>query len=102
REVILVGPETTLRDAAVLMRAIDTGALPVAEGEQLIGMITDRDIAIRGLAEGKGPESKVREAMSQEVKYCFEEEEVAHVASNMAELRIRRLPVMDSKKRLVG
>jgi len=101
-QVKLVAPEATLRDAAILMKSIDTGALPVAEGDRLVGMITDRDLAIRGLAEGMGPEAKVRDAMSHEVKYCFEEEEVAHVASNMAELRVRRLPVMSREKRLVG
>jgi CBS domain-containing protein len=65
-------------------------------------MITDRDIAIRGVAEGKGPETKVRDAMSPEVKYCFDDEDVAHVAENMAELQVRRLPVMNRNKRLVG
>jgi CBS domain-containing protein len=67
----------------------------------LVGMITDRDIAIRGVAEGKGPDAKVRDAMSPEVKYCFEDEDVTHVAENMAELQVRRLPVMNRDKRLV-
>ncbi len=64
--------------------------------------VTDRDIAIRGVAEGKGPDAKVRDAMSPEVKYCFEDEDVAHVAENMAELQVRRLPVMNRDKLLVG
>jgi len=102
RNVELIACDGTLRDAAALMKKIDAGVLPVAEGDRLKGMITDRDIAIRGIAEGKGPDAKVRDVMSNEVKYCFEDEDVAHVAENMAELRIRRLPVMNRDKRLVG
>src|SRR6266516_794317 len=78
------------------------GLLPVTENDKLVGMITDRDIAIRGVAEGKGPDTKVRDAMSPEIKYCFEDEDVAHVAENMAELQVRRLPVMNRDKLLVG
>jgi CBS domain-containing protein len=101
-EVQMVDPDHTLRDAAALMKKIDAGILPVAENERLVGMITDRDIAVRGVAEGKGPTTKVRDVMSHEVKYCFDDEDVAHVAENMAELQVRRLPVMDRNKRLVG
>jgi CBS domain-containing protein len=100
RDVQLVNPDGTLREAALLMKNIDAGVLPVTENDKLVGMITDRDIAIRGIAEGKGPNTKVRDAMSYEVKYCFEDEDVVHVAENMAELR--RLPVMNRDKRLVG
>jgi CBS domain-containing protein len=102
RDVQFIKPDTTLREAASLMKKIDAGCLPVEEHDKLVGMITDRDIAIRGMAEGKGPEAKVREAMSHEIRYCFEDEDVAHVAENMAELQIRRLPVMTREKRLVG
>jgi CBS domain-containing protein len=102
RDVEFIKPDTTLRDAALLMKKIDAGSLPVAEHDKLVGMITDRDIAVRGVAEGKGPEAKVRDAMTHEMKYCFEDEDVAHVAENMAELQVRRLPVMTREKRLVG
>ncbi len=102
RDVQLTSPDGRLRDAAALMKKIDAGVLPVAENDKLVGMITDRDIAIRAVAEGKGPNTKVRDAMSYEVKYCFEDEDVAHVAENMAELQVRRLPVMNRDKRLVG
>jgi CBS domain-containing protein len=102
RDVQLIHPDATLRDAAQLMQKIDTGALPVGESDTLVGMITDRDIAIRGVAQGKGPEVRVRDAMTPGVKYCFETEDVAHVAKNMAELQIRRLPVMSREKRLIG
>src|SRR5213596_629914 len=102
RDVQLIKPDDTLRSAAALMKKIDAGLLPVGEKDKLVGMITDRDIAIRGAAEGKGPDAKVRDVMSHEVKYCFEDEDVEHVAQNMAELQVRRLPVMNRDKRLVG
>src|SRR6266436_10036539 len=102
RNVQIVGPDDTIRSAAALMKKIDAGLLPVTEGDKLVGMITDRDIAIRAVAQGKGPDAKVRDAMSHEVKYCFEDEDVDHVAQNMGELQVRRLPVMNREKRLVG
>jgi CBS domain-containing protein len=102
RDVSFIGPDTTLCEAAMKMKEIDSGVLPVAEHDKLIGMLTDRDIAIRGIAAGKGPDAKVRDAMSHEVKYCYEDEDVQHIAENMAELQIRRLPVMSRDKRLIG
>jgi len=102
KDVQLIKSDDTIRSAAALMKKIDAGLLPVTENDKLVGMITDRDIAVRGVAEGKGPDAKVRDAMSPEVKYCFEDEDVAHVAENMAELQVRRLPVMNRDKRLVG
>jgi CBS domain-containing protein len=101
-DVQIVAPDQTLRDAAAIMRQVDVGVLPVAENDKLVGMITDRDIAIRGIAAGKGPDAKIREAMTHEVKYCFADEEIDHVAQNMADLQVRRLPVMSRDKRLVG
>lgn len=98
----LTNPDDTLQHAAKLMRDCDCGVLPVAEGDRLVGMITDRDIAVRCIAAGKGPYAKVRDAMTQEVKYCFEDEELSHVCENMSEIQVRRLPVMDRNKRLVG
>src|SRR5947209_1446812 len=98
----LINPNDTLQHAAQLMKDSDCGVLPVAEGDRLVGMITDRDIAVRCIAEGKGPAAKVRDAMTQEVKYCFEDEDVSHVCENMSEIQVRRLPVMDRNKRLVG
>src|SRR5438876_5096065 len=72
RTAELTTPDDTLRHAAQRMKECDCGVLPVAESERLVGMITDRDIAVRGLAEGKGPDAKVREAMTQEIMYCFD------------------------------
>jgi CBS domain-containing protein len=102
RDLQIIAPDSTLLEAAQLMKKIDAGVLPVGEKDRLVGMITDRDIAIRGIADAKRPDDKVRDAMSHEVKYCFEDEDVAHVAENMAELQVRRLPVMSRDKRLVG
>jgi CBS domain-containing protein len=102
RDVKTVDPDQALQDAARIMLDTDVGALPVGENDKLVGMITDRDIAVRGVAAGKPPTARVREVMSQEVRYCFEDEDTAHVARNMGEQQIRRLPVVDRSKRLVG
>ena len=101
-DVRIASPEQTLEHAARIMGEIDAGVLPVAENDRLIGMITDRDIALRGVAKGKGPGAKVREVMSEEVKYCFADQDLEEVARNMAEIQVRRLPVVDRNKRLVG
>lgn len=102
RDAKLINPNDTLQQAAKRMKECDCGVLPVAEGDRLVGMITDRDIAVRCIAEGKGPDAKVRDAMTREVKYCFDDENLSHVCANMSEIQVRRLPVMDRNKRLVG
>ncbi|TGS81019.1 CBS domain-containing protein, partial [Mesorhizobium sp. M2D.F.Ca.ET.178.01.1.1] len=81
---------------------LDAGVMPVGENDRLVGMITDRDMVIRGIALGKGPDTKVRDVMSQEVRYCFDDEDVDHVLANMGDLQVRRLPVLNRDKRLVG
>jgi CBS domain-containing protein len=100
--VQFIHPEQTIREAASIMAEHDIGALPVGENNRLVGMVTDRDIVIRAIAGGKGPDAKVRDVMSPDVKYCYEDEKVDHVAHNMGEIQVRRLPVMDRDKRLVG
>lgn len=102
RDVRTVNPNQSLQEAARLMLEIDAGALPVGEDDKLVGMITDRDIAVRGVAGGKAPTAPVREVMSKEVKYCFDDEDTNHVSQNMSNQQIRRLPVVDRNKRLVG
>ena len=102
QDVCMVRPDQSIREAAHMMAELDIGALPVQENDRLVGMITDRDIAVRGVGQGKGPEAKVREVMSAEVKYCFEDEDVDDVLQNMADLKVRRLPVLNREKRLVG
>lgn len=100
--VHIAAPDQTIRDAASVMAAEDVGSLPVGDDDRLVGMITDRDIVIRAVALGLGTNTPVREVMSEEVRYCFDDEDVAHVAQNMAELGVRRLPVVNRDKRLVG
>ena len=102
RDVRVAGPEETVQDAAKTMAELDAGALPVGEKDHLIGMITDRDIAIRGIAKGKGPKAKVRDVMTEDIKYCFDDQELEEVTRNMADIQVRRLPVLNRDKRLVG
>jgi CBS domain-containing protein len=103
RDVRVATPGQSIRDAAKVMAEIDAGALPVGENDRLIGMITDRDIAIRAVAEGKGPDTPVRDVMSTEkVLYCYEDDELDNVAKNMGDVQVRRLPVVSREKRLVG
>ena len=102
RDVQVANPGQSIRDVAKMMDQIDAGAMPVGENDRLVGMITDRDIAIRAVAQGLGPDTPVREVMSKDVKYCYEDEDLAHVAQNMGELQVRRLPVVNRDKRLVG
>lgn len=102
RGVVVISEEISLRDAATLMREHDVGSLPVNRGDDLVGMVTDRDIVVRGLAAGLEPDAGVREVMSEGVKYCYEDEDVESVAANMAGLQIRRMAVLDRDKRLVG
>ncbi|HWU00186.1 MAG TPA: CBS domain-containing protein [Terriglobales bacterium] len=102
RDVRISSPEQTIREAARLMAEADTGVLPVGENDRLVGMITDRDIAVRGVVAGRGPDTKVREIMSSEVKYCYDNQEADKVARNMADIKLRRLPVVNRDKRLVG
>jgi CBS domain-containing protein len=102
RDVYIADPDETIQQAAMAMAGIDAGALPVGEDDRLVGMITDRDIAIRGIAEGKGPNTKVRDVMTTEVRYCFDDQDIEDVTLNMGDIQVRRLPVVDRDKRLVG
>ncbi|KRE01062.1 inosine-5-monophosphate dehydrogenase [Bosea sp. Root670] len=102
REVCVANPQETIQQAARLMAGLDVGMFPVGDDDRLMGMITDRDIAIRGVAEGKAPLTKVSEIMSHEVRYCFADQEIDEVLQNMADVQVRRLPVIDRDKRLVG
>jgi CBS domain-containing protein len=102
RDVKTAAPEMTIKEAARIMADADVGALPVAAGDRLAGMVTDRDIVVRAIAIGKGAETTVGEVMTHDVLYCHEDEDIGHVAGNMAENQVRRLPVVDVDKRLVG
>jgi CBS domain-containing protein len=101
-DVELASPTQTIRQAALLMGKADCGALPVADKDSLVGMITDRDIAVRAVAAGKGPKTLVKDIMSAEVLYCYEDQTLEEVADNLGDQKVRRLPVMNREKRLVG
>jgi CBS domain-containing protein len=102
RDVRIASPDETIRDAAMAMAAIDAGALPVAENNMLVGMVTDRDISLRAVAAGKGPDTPVRDVLSKEVLFCFDDQDLEHVAKSMGHARVRRVPVLARDHRLVG
>jgi CBS domain-containing protein len=102
RDVVMASPGQKLRDVAAEMEKHDIGVLPVGDNDRLVGMITDRDIAVRGISHGLGPDAPVRDVMSAKVRYCFENDDIDDLAQNMADEQIRRLPVLNDKKRLVG
>jgi CBS domain-containing protein len=101
--VELAHPDMTIREAAAKMRELDTGFLPVALGDRLVGTLTDRDIAMRSTAEGQNPNAaRVAEAMSNGLIYCYEDQNIEDAIALMGEKQIRRLPILSRDKRLVG
>jgi CBS domain-containing protein len=102
RDVHLANPGQKLHEVAAEMEKHDIGALPVGENDRLVGMITDRDIAVRGISHGLGPDAPVRDVMSRNVRYCYEDDDIEDLAQNMADEQIRRMPVLNDDKRLVG
>jgi CBS domain-containing protein len=101
-EVATVRPDQTAREAAAFMLSADAGSIPVADGDRLVGMITDRDIAVRGIAQGHGPDTPVSELMSEGLICAHEDDNVDDVAAKMSEAQVRRLPVVDSQDKLCG
>jgi CBS domain-containing protein len=101
-DVRVVSPQDSIQSAAWIMGEIDAGILPVSQDNKLVGLITDRDITVRAVANGLGFETPVEEVMTREVKYCFQDEEIDEVLDNMGHIQLRRLPVVDRDKRLVG
>lgn len=102
REVQTVTPDQTAQEAASFMLREDAGSMPVSDGNKLIGMITDRDIAVRGVARGYGPETQVRELMTDDVVCARIDDDVEEVAVRMSEAQVRRLPVLDENEQLCG
>lgn len=102
RHVETVTPDQSVREAANFMLSADAGSIPVTENDRLIGMITDRDIAVRGVAEGHGPDTPVRALMTNDVVAVRPEDDVDDVAVRMSEAQVRRLPVVDDEQRLCG
>ena len=101
-DVLIANPEQSIGDAARATREVDIGVLPVGENDRLVGLVTDRDIAVRAVAEGKPASAKVRDVMSEKVFYCFDDNDVAEAARLMSEHQVRRLPVLNRDKRMVG
>ena len=102
RDVKVISPDMTIGDAAKKMRDGDFGMMPVGEEDRMIGSISDRDIAIRAVAEGKDADTKVRDVMTEGVAWAYEDDTVEQAARIMSERQVRRLPVVDRDKRLVG
>jgi CBS domain-containing protein len=103
RGVETISRDATLQEAAARMRALDVGVLPVCDGPALAGMVTDRDIAVRGVAEGMVPqESRVADVMTDDVRWCDEDETVEQVLEEMGEQQVRRLAVLNAAREVVG
>ncbi len=103
RDVQIVKPDQPIREAAMFMLRTDSGSMPVCDGDRLVGMITDRDIAVRAVAEGRGPDTAVREAMTDHVDTCFDDDDVEAVAIRMGDTQVRRFPVISRDQgKLVG
>jgi CBS domain-containing protein len=102
-DVQVVKPDQPIREAAQFMLRSDAGSMPVCDGDRLVGMITDRDIAVRAVAQGRGPDTPVQEAMTDHVDYCFDDDDIEEVAMKMSDAQVRRFPVISREnKRLVG
>lgn len=101
-DVKTISATGTLHEAATIMQQNDIGSVPVAENDQLVGMVTDRDLVIRGLAEKLPLDTAVRSVMTDTVMYCYDDQDLSDAVRNMAEREVRRLPVVNRDKRLVG
>jgi CBS domain-containing protein len=102
RDVKTIRPDQTAQEAASFMLSADAGSIPVTDGERLVGMITDRDIAVRGIAKGYGPDTQVRELMSGDIICARHDDDVDDAAEKMSDAQVRRLPVIDDQERLCG
>jgi CBS domain-containing protein len=103
RSAVLIHPDSTLQKAAQKMKEPDIGVLPVSENKRLVGMLTDRDITVRSVSDGHDPRTdKVRDAMTPEVIFCFEDQDIAEAARLMKQKQVRRLAVLNRGKQLVG
>ena len=102
RSVETVRPDQSAQEAASFMLRAEAGSIPVCEDDRVIGMITDRDIAVRGIAEGRGPDCSVRDLMSEQVICAREDDSIQDVAQRMIQAQVRRLPVVNDQEKLVG
>jgi len=102
-EVHVIQPQESLRQAATLMQELDIGALPVCDGQRLLGMLTDRDITVYGVAQGLDPDAScVSDVMTEHIEYCMADQDIDDVMRQMGDKQVRRLPVVDADKNLVG
>jgi CBS domain-containing protein len=102
RDVKTVSPDQSAREAASFMLSEDAGSIPVSESDRVIGMITDRDIAVRGVAKGYGPDTPVRELMSNDILCARDDDDIEEVVAKMSRAQVRRVPIIDSNERLCG
>lgn len=103
RNVEVIHPHSVLQEAAGKMKSLDVGSLPVCDNQRLIGVITDRDITLRAVADGRDPgATKVSDVMTPELIYCYDDEPVREAAKLMERYQIRRLPIINRDKQLVG
>ena len=102
RDVQVISPDMSIKEAAIKMRDGDFGMMPVGEDDRMIGTLSDRDIVIRAVADGLDADTKVRDVMSEGVAWAYEDDSVENAAKIMSEWQVRRLPVVDRDKRLVG
>lgn len=102
-DVRVIAPDATLQRAAQMMQELDVGSLPVCKDNQLLGMVTDRDITIRGVAAGLAPaRACVADVMTADLQFCTEDQDTEEVMHTMGQTQVRRLPVINMKKELVG
>ena len=102
RDVRVARPDDSIQDVARCMKEIDAGAVPVCDGDRLLGMVTDRDIVLRAVSEGRSFATPVTEVMSADIEACYQDDDIRAAADKMAELQVRRLAVLDQDQRLVG
>jgi CBS domain-containing protein len=103
RDVEVINPNDTVREAAEKMATLNVGPIPVCDGQRILGMITDRDIVVRVIAKGLDPNvTRVADAMTANVEYCFMDDDIRTVLQHMADKQVRRLIVVDHSKKLVG
>jgi len=97
-----IAPDASLEEAAKIMQDKDIGFIPVGENDKLIGAVTDRDIVTRAVAKGANGSTQVRDVMTSQIKYCYDDQAVDSICQNMSDIKVRRLPVVNRDKRLVG
>lgn len=102
RDVKTVRPDQTAKEAATFMLDEDAGSMPVSDGDKLIGMVTDRDIAVRGVAQGYGPDTPISQIMTENVVSAHEDDDIEDIATKMSRAQVRRIPVLDSNDRICG